>query len=293
MYKSKYLKYKKKYIDLQTKIGGKVLTFSNKEPILATVSEYIPHFLTIPLRFYSGSYYLNNRLIRKKDSDFPKYYINDKFELEEKLDDFENSIFIESNFKFLNDKIININDTNQIPFNILFLQKKFNILSNLKLFIDEHIPEHEKQTINYVINKLFIFGDDNEYINISQKPNILSKYIFINKIFEFLKLLYDDGDLPNISQTKTKLDVLCSNNYPSNDLIDNIKLKIDIYNQENEKQTPDIITIIKKKSKGLTMELERFKDKLLADRDEIIYTNSFHVFIIINYNKNNTLKQNG
>ena len=183
-YQKKYFKYKNKYLNLKNSVGGKILTFNKSE------NETVKSQIIFPLKSYPGSFYYNNRLIKMNDITGKKFKIDNKMQLLPiTTDEINNNLFDDSKFKYLNNESIIINKDNIIPFNILFLQKQFNILGHLNMFIKNNITNNK--FYSKIMDRLFNFSDDN-YIGIKNSPNILSKYIFINKTLEFLQLIYDD-----------------------------------------------------------------------------------------------------
>ena len=240
MYKNKYIKYKYKYLQLKNKIGGKILTLSNIEEISEetddhTISESISNisfYKVIPLRFYPGNFYLNYRLLKTINHshfniDDPHYNITNSFELE-KIDFPIINEFNENNFKYLYKENIIINRNNIIPFDLLFLDSNYHILNNLNNFIKNNMNSINYDYFNKINKKLF------HAINgISNIPNIFSKYLFINKILEFLKLLYniDNGNIKTLNDITFTF--ICNNIYikinsmSDEELKYNIKILID------------------------------------------------------------------
>jgi hypothetical protein len=161
-YKLKYYKYKNKYLELK---GGKIPIYNPQgEPI--SIKHILPYEHTrdnIILNPTTYNYEITDKVFSKIDM----------------LNYLENTIVI--------------NAMNKIPFEILFMQDSFGILENLRKLLKYYFTSEEAgKIIDTQFKNFFVFNKTDEYITLSSSSNILTKYILINKIVEFLNILYDD-----------------------------------------------------------------------------------------------------
>ena len=159
-YKNKYIKYKNKYINLK---GGKI-------PFYNPNSEELNETHIFPIE--------NNIIFDVNHFIYTRKPLN-------------NSLNFKDIFNFQENKII-INEKNIIPFHTLFLQFNFNIIENFKNLCE--MSKLSKKNKDSIINKFkehFVFSSDGRYIGVSAKPNQLTKYIYINKILEYLRIVYN------------------------------------------------------------------------------------------------------
>jgi hypothetical protein len=164
-YKLKYYKYKNKYLALK---GGVVPTYNKREEEPISMRHILPYERTRDNIILNPTTY--------------NYEITDK-------------VFSKMNMLNFLESTIVINETTEIPFEILFMQDSFGILGNLKKLLKYYFTlDVEHTIIDTQFNKFFVFDENNEYITLSSNSNILTKYILLNKIVEFLKILYDNLD---------------------------------------------------------------------------------------------------
>jgi hypothetical protein len=172
-YYEKYIKYKTKYLELR---GGKIPIYNTGITPFTSENKPLPInvFPTIdddninfnPRTFeYDNTYVLNNDLL--------------------------NSIY-----DFCEKDII-INEKNIIPFHTVFLQNTFNIIVNLrKMFIKSDLPTEQITQIDEIFNKYFTFDSiDGRFITIKAFSNDLTKYMFINKFLDYLRIIYKVVDI--------------------------------------------------------------------------------------------------
>lgn len=220
-YKKKYQKYKIKYLSLK---GGKIPVYN---PLNEQIN--ISHILPIAeaVSFDTTRFVYHN---------IP-------------LDDTIKFIDI---FKYHN-KIIEINEDNKIPFHALFLQFNFNIIENFKNLCGlSNLSGAQHKSVNNKFMEHFVFTKEGRYIGISAKPNQLTKYIYINKFIEYLKIIYNtrlnireqilelyDNNIQKIIDLHDMFDVY--SDYTNNDLkIDEYK---EIISQDRDKNNfEDIIS---------------------------------------------------
>lgn len=165
-YKLKYYKYKNKYLALK---GGKVPTYNLVEGEPISMRHILPYEHTqdnIILNPTTYNYEISNKQVLTKTC----------------------------MLNFLERTIV-INETTKIPFEILFMQDSFGILGNLKKLLKYYFTlDAEHTIIDTQFTKFFVFDGNGEYITLSSTSNLLNKYILLNKIVEFLKILYDNMD---------------------------------------------------------------------------------------------------
>ena len=201
-YKKKYLKYKNKYINLKSQLGG-----------------IVPH-IDSDLFPLEGSYNIafinkyinkqNNRndniyLLRENDLQFEK--INQDSILPNKININDLSFLAKVNIKL---------GTEQIPLHVGTLNYKFNIIIVLNNYIKEYIikkygpisdsktvySEPEKKTWSAIYNIFNSNINDNIFniknsqsryiiLDITSRPTVLNFFSFINKTSEFLNFILD------------------------------------------------------------------------------------------------------
>ena len=120
-YYSKYIKYKPKYLLLK---GGKLPHSENSSDIED------PKINFLPLTYSNNIITLNNKIIKEGDVSLPVYNLNSNYEYEV-ISRQSVKPTIVNNYYLFNEEIIIIEDGNIIPFDALFLQNSFNIISKL------------------------------------------------------------------------------------------------------------------------------------------------------------------
>jgi hypothetical protein len=204
-YQQKYLKYKSKYINLKSQLGG-----------------IVPH-IDCDLLPLEGSYniaFINKYISKQNDRNDNIYLLReDNLQFEKINQD-----------RVLLDKI-NINDlshlaleniklgTEQIPLHVGILNYKYNIIIGLNNYIKEYLisnsskygiiseaktvySEADKKTWSYVYNIFNTNINDNIFnirssqsgyiiLNITSHPTVLNFFSFINKTSEFLNFILD------------------------------------------------------------------------------------------------------
>lgn len=190
----KYNKYKYKYLRLK---GGKRNIYDGKqnEPDEECLTDEEKYF---PIKKLNRNFLFNNREILKSNPVSDKYInINKELKYEDvKLNNMlideidKNNIHLLTNLKFL------INDK-EYDFNILLIQKHYNIIGNLIYFLTNKylvingiFKKEEVETMKILFNSFFQISDLGDYIDISAKSNLINKYLFINKVKELLEILY-------------------------------------------------------------------------------------------------------
>jgi len=116
-YYLKYIKYKNKYLSLK---GGKTPYIIDENPIIKF----------LPLNYGDNIITLNNKIIKEGNKELPIYNLNSEYKY---VIIPKESIVptIIDNYYLFNQEIIKINKENKIPFDSLFLQNSFNIISKL------------------------------------------------------------------------------------------------------------------------------------------------------------------
>jgi len=116
-YYLKYIKYKNKYLSLK---GGKTPSIIDKDLKIKF----------LPLNYGDNIITLNNKIIKDGNSLLPIYNLNSEYKY---VIIPKESIVptIIDNYYLFNQEIIKINKENKIPFDSLFLQNSFNIISKL------------------------------------------------------------------------------------------------------------------------------------------------------------------
>jgi hypothetical protein len=116
-YYLKYIKYRNKYLSLK---GGKTPYIIDKNPIIKF----------LPLNYGDNIITLNNKIIKEGNKELPIYNLNSEYKYVVVPRESIVPTIID-NYYLLNHEIIKINGKNEIPFDALFLQNSYNIISKL------------------------------------------------------------------------------------------------------------------------------------------------------------------
>ena len=204
-FKKKYLKYKNKYINLKSQLGGIVPHIEND--LLPLEGSYNIAFIN---KYISKQ---NNRtdniyLLRENDLQFEK--INQDSVLPDKININDLSHLALENIKL---------GTEQIPLHVGILNYKYDIIIGLNNYIKEYLisnpskygiiseaktvyNESDKKTWSYIYNIFNTNINDNIFnikssqsgyiiLNITSHPTVLNFFSFINKTSEFLNFILD------------------------------------------------------------------------------------------------------
>ena len=143
-YYLKYIKYKNKYLSLK---GGKTPYIINEDLKIKF----------LPLNYGDNIITLNNKIIKEGNKELPIYNLNSEYKYVEIPKESIVPTIID-NYYLFNKGIIKINEENEIPFDALFLQNSFNIISKLLQLIKSKyvrptlILEKIKENIKLVNN---------------------------------------------------------------------------------------------------------------------------------------------
>ncbi len=206
----KYLKYKKKYLDL---LGGAIPHIKDDFPDLLTLENKDINI------FYQG------RIILKNNDDIcNNYLLNDNYEFVNTKLEIKKPLFDILKLSLLAN--LNIKLGNKfIPFHIGTLHFNFSIITGLieyLLYVNKNIKlptKKQKEKFSIIINSFrqyissnifYIDMITNTFLGISQQNNILNCFSFFNKLHEFLNYIllnkYDEQTInqlfPNIENIK-------------------------------------------------------------------------------------------
>ncbi len=192
---------KKIYIDYSWNgFGGKIPTLP-----LENQDEDIK-VKTNPIIFSNANIYFNNQIIINNNNLGQKFNLNDDFVFEPKVGPYYNNFEIGLLANLVNENIII--GKKKIPFHACLIQNKFNIIKKLYQNLTskyiriiansnkEIISGNDIDFIRNIFTKTFIINRNNDdYIGIASKSNILHKFAFANKFKELLNIIYKYEDL--------------------------------------------------------------------------------------------------
>jgi hypothetical protein len=188
LYKTKYLKYKNKYLNLKEKIGGHYVESSN-------LNESIYPFENI-----NATYALNGHVILLNPENELAYNIKDDNFIFSKIDkttlDLEQYKF--SDLYRYSDYEIDLGNNIKFDFNFFLFDDLFDIFENFYDYCINNIilSNEEKNFTRKMFKKIFSITKENQLIKLSGAYNILFKFMFVEKFKELLSFIYENSQKP-------------------------------------------------------------------------------------------------
>lgn len=170
-----------------------------------------------PIIFSNANIYLNNHIIINNNNPDQRFNLNDDFIFEPKVGSDNINFEISLLPNLVNENIII--GKKLIPFHACLIQNKFDIIKKLyqnltskyiTIIADlkknkELISTNDIKLISNIFTKTFVLNTNNDdYIGIAAKPNILHKFAFANKFKELLNIIFTNDYLTTNKKLKNE-----------------------------------------------------------------------------------------
>lgn len=204
----------------------------------------------MPILFSNFNIYLNSHLIIDNNSPI-KHNLNNNYEFESKtnIDYCKFDINILGNL--VNEDIIINNIT--IPFHLCLIHENFSIIKKFyqnitsKYINNSLFTLEEIETISKTFKKVFNLNrDNNDYVGLINKPHLLHKFTFANKLKELLNIIfrYDIDDIDIDKKLSCEI-IKCFDSEQAyinlSDIVEITKIYTSIHKDRKEKKKKQII----------------------------------------------------